>query len=141
MDLRRSKGKDTEPRNFRVFMDMMRDPDYGNLLYGDLSAVTQINRAPEALRTLLSAEDIHHRLLNGSDYPLTGIMPLFSSSQLVRLGLLERETADVIFETQKYNPLLFDLVLKRNLAWQGQRFPRQAFETEGFFQQPPRFHG
>jgi mannonate dehydratase len=120
--------------NFQVFMDMMRDPDYGNLLYGDLSAITQVNRAPEAVKTLLLADDIHHRLLNGSDYPLTGILPLFSRSQLVRLGLIDEQTASVVFEVQKYNPLLFDLALKRNLEWQGRRFPRQAFETAEFFQ-------
>jgi mannonate dehydratase len=134
IDLRRPEARAPEPRNFQVFMDMMRDPDYEKLLYGDLSAITQINRAPEAVRTLLLAEDFHHRLLNGSDYPLTGIMPLFSRGQLVRMGLLEQQTAEAIFEVQKYNPLLFDLVLKRSLTWQGRRFPRQVFETAGFFQ-------
>lgn len=104
------------------------------MLFGDLSAITQVNRAPEALKTLLLAEDIHHRLLNGSDYPLTGILPLFSRAQLRRLGLLDAETASVIFEVQKYNPLLFDLILKRNLTWQGRRFPPRVFETVEFFQ-------
>ena len=124
-----------EPSNFQVFMEMMRMPEYEGLLFGDLSAVTQVNRAPEALKTLLLAGDIHHRLLNGSDYPLPGILPLFSSRQLERLGLMDSETAAVVFEIQKYNPLLFDLVLKRNLEWQGRRFPRQVFETAEHFQQ------
>ena len=125
-----------EPRNFQIFMAMMREPAYEGLLFGDLSAVTQVNRAPEALKTLLLADDIHHRLLNGSDYPLPGILPLFSSGQLERLGLMDSETAAVVFEIQKHNPLLFDLVLKRNLHWQGKSFPRQVFETSGFFQTP-----
>jgi len=30
-------------------------------------------------------------------------------------------------------PLLFDLVLKRNLAWKGRCFPRKVFETADFF--------
>lgn len=122
------------PTNFEAFMQLMRERAYEDLLFGDLSAITQVNRAPEALRALLLAEDIHHRLLNGSDYPLTGIVPLFSKGQLQRLGLLDAETASVVFEVQKYNPVLFDLVLKRNLSWQGHRFPRQVFETAGFFQ-------
>ena len=112
----------------------MRDPDYEHLLYGDLSAITQINRAPETVKTLLLAEDIHHRLLNGSDYPLTGILPLFSRAQILRLGLMDEQTAAIVFEVQKYNPLQFDLVLKRNLVWQGHHFPRSVFETAGFFQ-------
>jgi mannonate dehydratase len=141
MDFRRPKGMEQESRNFQIFMNMMRDPDYEALLFGDLSAITQINRTLEAVRTLLLADDIHHRLLNGSDYPLTGVMPLFSRGQLVRLGLLELETADVIFEVQKYNPLYFDLILKRNLTWKGHRFPRQVFETAGFFEQTSRRRG
>jgi mannonate dehydratase len=52
------------------------------------------------------------------------------------LGLLDEETASVVFEVQKHNPVLFDFVLKRNLAWQGRRFPRQVFETAGFFSRP-----
>jgi len=128
-------------RNFEAFMQLMREPAYEDLLFGDISAVTQVNRAPEALKTLLLAEDIHRRLLNGSDYPLTGILPLFSPRQLRRLGLLDAETASVVFEVQKYNPLLFDLILKRNLSWQGRRFPRRVFETAGFFQRISRPDG
>ncbi len=132
----RERGKtQSKQTNFQVFMEMMRDPAYQDLLYGDASAITQINRAPKALKTLLLADDIHHRLLNGSDYPLTGILPLFSQSQLQALGLIEPRAASVIFEVQKYNPLLFDLALKRNLEWQGRRFPRQVFETARFFEQ------
>jgi mannonate dehydratase len=130
----RDAGKNKPPsRNFRVFIDMMREPDYATHLYGDLSAVTQFNRAPEALQTLLEADDLHPRLLNGSDYPLVGIVPLFSLRQLRRLGLLDEEVSDVVAELQRHNPLLFDLVLKRSLRWQGQRFPKQVFETAAFF--------
>ena len=130
---RRGKGK-PEVSNFSLFMDMMKEPGYENLLYGDISATTQINRAPEALKALLTADAIHHRLLNGSDYPLVGVVPLFSLRQLVRLGLIDPGVASVVFELQQHNPLLFDLVLKRNLRWQGRRFPRQVFETASFFE-------
>jgi hypothetical protein len=65
-----------------------------------------------------------------------GIPPLFSASQLVGLGLLDEPAAQVIFELQGYNPLLFDLVLKRNLRWQGQGFATSIFETASFFDQP-----
>jgi len=135
IDLHGHSESGNASRNFEAFMHLMRERAYEDLLFGDLSAVTQVNRAPEALKTLLLAEDIHHRLLNGSDYPLVGILPLFSRHQLRRLGLLDAETASVVFAVQKYNPLLFDLILKRNLSWQGHRFPRQVFETAGFFHQ------
>ncbi len=133
-DLRRPGKAPPRVRNFKLFMDMMRDPAYERLLYGDLSATTQLNRAPEGLKTLLTAEDIHERLLNGSDYPLVGILPLFSLGQFERLGLIDEKTAAVVFELQKYNPLLFDLVLKRNIAWQGRRFSSRIFDTARFFE-------
>jgi mannonate dehydratase len=138
VDIREHSGARSAARNFQAFMQLMREPAYADLLFGDLSAITQINRAPESLQTLLLAEDIHHRLLNGSDYPLSGILPLFSHRQLQRLGLIDAETAAVVFEVQKHNPLLFDLVLKRNLSWQGRRFPKQVFETARFFGQAGR---
>ena len=141
IDFHEHSESEAASRNFQAFMHLMREPAYEDLVFGDLSAITQVNRAPEALKRLLLAEDIHHRLLNGSDYPLTGILPLFSRAQLRRLGLLDAETASVVFEVQKYNPLLFDLVLKRNLSWQGQRFPRQVFETAEFFQRISRPDG
>jgi mannonate dehydratase len=137
IDVHGHSGAGTASGNFEAFMQLMRDPAYEDLLFGDLSAVTQVNRAPEALKALLLAEDIHHRLLNGSDYPLVGILPLFSRNQLRRLGVLDAETASAVFEVQKYNPLLFDLVLKRNLTWEGRRFPRQVFETAAFFHRLP----
>ena len=136
IDLHGHSERGAASRNFEAFMQLMREPAYEGLLFGDISAVTQVNRAPESLKTLLLAEEIHHRLLNGSDYPLTGILPLFSRAQMQRLGLLDPETASVVFEVQKYNPLLFDLILKRNLSWQGLRFPPVVFETAGFFRGP-----
>ena len=133
IDIRQQKPPKSMLRNFRAFMDMMREPEYADLLYGDLSAITQINRAPEALRALLEAGDLHHRLLNGSDYPLVGIVPLFSLRQLRRLGLIDGTVSGVVAELQRHNPLLFDLVLKRSLRWNGHRFSKQVFETSDFF--------
>jgi predicted TIM-barrel fold metal-dependent hydrolase len=136
-DLRKPKKADHPVRNFELLLDMMREPTYEALLFGDISAVTQINRAPESLKTLLLAEDLHHRLINGSDYPLTGILPLFSAGQLRDLGLIDPDAAGAIFEVQKHNPLYFDLVLKRSLRWQGHRFPAAVFETARFFERDP----
>lgn len=135
LDLRKGPNG-PKATNFSLFMAMMRDPAYEGLLHGDLSAITQINRAPDALQSLIEADDLHGRLLNGSDYPLPGVVPLFSREQHVRLGLIEPATADTVFELQHYNPLLFDLVLKRSLRWQGRGFAKEVFETAGFFTSP-----
>ena len=60
-------------------------------------------------------------------------MPLFALRQLRRLGLIDYTVSDVVAELQRRNPLLFDLVLKRSLRWNGHRFPNQVFETSDFF--------
>jgi uncharacterized protein len=98
-----------------LFLRLAREPGTEQLLFGDLSAVTQVNRSAEALRTLLTSEDLHPRLVNGSDYPLPSIDLLISTRLLVHRGLVaaeERAPLDEIFEA---NALLYDFVLKRRL--------------------------
>ena len=119
--------------SFRLFARLMDDLRYRGKVYGDISGVAQVNRAGPALITLLEREDWHARLLNGSDYPLPGIVPLHSVSQLAELGVIERELAPLLAEVREHNPLLFDFVLKRNLRAGGRRFPASVFETRPFF--------
>jgi mannonate dehydratase len=73
-------------------------------------------------------------LLNGSDYPLPGLMPIFSVDYIVSLGLLEAAAAPVLSEIRRHNPLLFDFVLKRSLRRDGQRLAARVFETRRFFE-------
>jgi hypothetical protein len=110
----------------------MREPRYAGRLFGDLSAVTQANRA-DVLPAIFEATAWRERLLNGSDYPLPGIMPLFSVPGLARAGLLADSAVSVLSELRHVNPLAFDFVLKRSLAWRGVRLPADAFETRRFF--------
>lgn len=119
--------------SFDLFARMMAETRYRERLYGDISAMTQTNRAGTALARTLRAREWHARLLNGSDYPLPGLMPIFSVDYLVALGLLDAAAAPVLTEIRRHNPLLFDFVLKRSLSIDGQRFPRTVFETRGFF--------
>ena len=119
-------------RNFDLFARLMREPRYAKLLHGDLSAVTQANRA-ETVPAILAATPWHGRLLNGSDYPLPGIMPVFSVQGFARAGMLDDAAVPVLQELRHVNPLLFDFVLKRSLSWKGARLPASAFETRGFF--------
>jgi len=119
--------------SFDLFARLMDEPAHGSTLFGELSAIAQMNRAEPALAMILQRTHWHARLLNGSDYPLPGIMPLFSLNQLARLKLLAPDAIPVLTEIRQHNPLLFDLVLKRHLRYDGKAFPRSVFETRRFF--------
>jgi len=121
------------PGNFEAFTQLMAQRQYEGLLFGDISAITQVNRA-EVVPTILAKREWHPRLLNGTDYPLPGIMPLFSVNGFVKAGLLEESKAVVIRKLRDVNPLLFDFVLKRNLRYDGAAFPASVFETRPFFE-------
>jgi mannonate dehydratase len=106
---------------------------YEKNCFGDISAMTQVNRAGPALRRVIEDESWQTRLLNGSDYPLPGVMPLFSVRHLVSLGLLAASSAQVLTEIRRHNPLLFDFVLKRALRSGGRALSAGVFETRPFF--------
>ncbi|TAK51059.1 MAG: amidohydrolase [Betaproteobacteria bacterium] len=120
--------------SFELFARMMDEPRHAGRLFGDISAVTQLNRAGPALARLIERKDWHARLLNGSDYPLPGVMPIFSVDYLVSIGLLAAAAAPVLREIRAHNPLLFDFVLKRTLRSNGKAFAAGVFETRGFFE-------
>lgn len=120
-------------RNFDLFARLMDTPAYEKHLYGDISAVTQINRDITITSRLIERQAWHARLLNGSDYPLPGIMPLISVRSFASAGWLDPEEAPVIARIRRYNPLLFDLVLKRRLRVNGLRFADAVFETQRVF--------
>jgi predicted TIM-barrel fold metal-dependent hydrolase len=118
--------------NFALFTRLMSEPRYEKLLFGDISALTQLNRAG-AISTIIGNQAWHPRLLNGSDYPLPGIMPLFSLDHFVKQGLLEERHVPILREIRKHNALLFDFVLKRSLRAGDAGFPAGVFETRKFF--------
>lgn len=120
--------------SFELFARLMGEARYAGRVYGDISAMTQVNRAGGSLARALEREEWHARLLNGSDYPLPGLMPIFSVDYIVSLGLLEAAAAPVLTEIRRHNPLLFDFVLKRNLRHQGKAFAARVFETRRFFE-------
>ncbi|MCE1204790.1 MAG: amidohydrolase family protein [Holophagaceae bacterium] len=102
-------------RNFDLFLRLMEDPKYRGRLFGDLSAITQINRLPAPLQTLLARPDLDGRLLNGSDYPLPGVDLIIWTRRLVALRLITAAERKALNEIWKQNPPLFDFVLKRTL--------------------------
>ena len=111
----------------------MDDPRYHGRLYGDLAAVTESSRVGPPLARIVQTTAWHGRLLNGSDYPLPGLMPAFSMDRLVSAHFIDPPQAQVLREIRRYNPLLFDFVLKRHIAVDGRRLPAQVFETAHFF--------
>jgi mannonate dehydratase len=106
---------------------------YAQHCYGDISAMTQVNRAGPLLAKVIERSDWHARLLNGSDYPLPGVMPIFSVDYLVSLGLLNEGLAPILKEIRLHNPLLFDFVLKRHLQSNNKMLSASVFETRMFF--------
>ena len=119
--------------SFELFARMMDAAQYRGRLFGDISAVTQLNRATDVLVTLLERADWHPRLLNGSDYPLPGVMPIYSVGDLVERELLEPARAEPLKTIRGHNPLLFDFVVKRSLRSNGKSFAASIFETRDFF--------
>lgn len=117
--------------NFDLFMRLMDEKRYEGLVFGEISAMTQFNRIGKPLTTVLEREDLHERLLNGSDYPLPAINVLVRTRPLVRGGYINADERDSLNEIYDYNPLLFDFVLKRTIKRPGteKRLPAAIFMT------------
>ena len=64
----------------------MEEPRYQEQLYGEISAMTQVNRLTDPLVVLLGRTDLHHRLISGSDYPLPATNVVIQTRALVRYG-------------------------------------------------------
>jgi len=120
-------------KSFALFARLMDDSRYQHLLRGEISAIPLINHA-WTIKLILGRSDWQDRLLNGSDYPLPGIMPLISLPQLVNMELLDNESAAFLEQVRVYNPLMFDFALKRLFSSNGKRFHTSVFHTRGFFE-------
>lgn len=124
----------TRVANIELFFRLMDNPDYQGRVFGDISAVTQINRVPQQLKALLARTDIHHRLINGSDYPLPAVNAVISTLQLWWYGFITWQQRSSLNELYRYNPLLYDFVLKRTIRHpqSGQQFPSELFMAKSF---------
>lgn len=116
--------------NFDLFLRLMETAKYRGLLYGDLSAMTQVNRLPRPLQEVLARPDFEGRLVNGSDYPLPGVDLVIWTRKLVAMRMITPAERGALNELWKRNPLLFDFVLKRTLRdpVTGRRLPASAFQ-------------
>jgi len=117
--------------NFELFLRLMDEKRYEGLVFGEISAMTQFNRLGKPLTTILEREDLHDRLVNGSDYPLPAVNALIRIRPLVKYGYLTESDGRSLSEIYDYNPLLFDFVLKRALTLPGtqRRLPAAVFMT------------
>lgn len=120
-------------QNFDLFARLMDSPQYQHNLLADISAVNLFNREIDEIKRLLNYSHWHSRLLYGSDYPLPGVMPIISSTNLASHGLLDEKLVPFLNEVRIYNPWLFDLLQKRFLNWQGTRFSDEVFSTRRHF--------
>ena len=100
---------------FDLFLRLMDDKKYEGLLFGEISAMTQFDRMPVPFSILLERQDLHRRLVNGSDYPLPAINLVIRTSELVESGFITQEERQYLNEIYDYNPLLFDFVVKRTM--------------------------
>jgi predicted TIM-barrel fold metal-dependent hydrolase len=117
--------------NFDLFMRLMEEKRYEGLVFGEISAMTQFNRIGKPLTTILAREDLHERLVNGSDYPLPAINVLIRTKSLVKSGYINSSERECLNEIYDYNPLLFDFVLKRTVKLPGteKRLPASIFTS------------
>lgn len=117
--------------NFDLFLRLMSEKRYEGLLFGEISAMTQYNRSGKPLATVIGREDLHERLVNGSDYPLPAVNFLIRTRTLVNAGYLSASEREDLNEIYDYNPLLFDFVLKRTIKLPGteKRLPPSVFMT------------
>jgi uncharacterized protein len=115
--------------NFDLFLRLMSERRYEGLLFADISAMTQFNRSGVPLHTILQREDLHERLVNGSDYPLPAINVLIRTRALVKQGYITSSERASLNEIYDYNPLLFDFALKRTMKAPGtlRRLPASIF--------------
>ena len=111
-----------------IAINMMQQQSYKDLLFADISALSQFNRL-HALDKILQASSIHDNLINGSDYPLPAVNFVIQTRALVKSGHITEQERASINEIYHVNPLLFDYVLKRTIkhSTTGQRFPARIF--------------
>jgi len=98
--------------NFELWLRMMEEERFSDLLFADISSVTMAPRVP-ALGPLLDQTHLHHRFVNGSDYPLPAINIAVHTNLLERKGFINFQERNWLNEIYGMNPLLFDFCLKR----------------------------
>jgi len=132
MDLDQGKSGAQVPA-IELFERLMDEPAWDGQLFGDISAVTQRNRIKASMPLMLRRDDWGGRLLHATDYPLPGVMALFSLRWLTNQGYLTKAESEVITKVHQHNALLFDFMVKRLVKKDGKRLAPEVFETRHVF--------
>ncbi len=118
-----------EVRSFDLAIRLMEESAYEEQLFCEISVLIQFNRFDPYLSELLKRQDLHSRLINGSDYPLPAVNVIIHLGKLVNAGLITPQQETRLKEIYQYNPLLFDFVVKRTVRLPGTsvQFPASVF--------------
>lgn len=115
------------------FLEMIREaqdkPEWE--LYGDLSALTSDHNYPH-LKGIIENSDqsgFTRQFIYGSDYPHPAAYLYYPVNDLISSGYLDENMRAPLKEIFKYNPLIFDFVLKRNIRHPktGEKLPIETF--------------
>jgi predicted TIM-barrel fold metal-dependent hydrolase len=105
--------KGTKVNNWDLCFRMFDQAKYRDLLYGDVSALAEVNRIGSPVAMLLDRTDIHSRLVYGTDYPLPSMSVSNITSALQLKGFITSEEREYLSEIWNINPILYDFVAKR----------------------------
>jgi mannonate dehydratase len=99
--------------NFDLFLRLMSEKQWEGRLFGDVSALTIVNRIGAPLVKVLKDPELQKRLVNGSDYPLPAINVLMQTRAVENHALITAEQRELLNEIDRHDPLLLDFVMKR----------------------------
>jgi len=117
---------------FQLWIRLMDEKKYENLLFGDISAMIAFRRL-DCLAWLLDRQDLHSRVLYGSDYPVPAVPGVVWTSKLRQRGLITPKEEVALDEIFHYSTLLFDFVTKRTIrSRNGKKFLPCVFQTRQF---------
>jgi len=124
--------------NLDLFLRMMSESQYDGLLFGDISGITTFGRI-DCILPLLNHPELHPRLVYGSDYPTPAVNLVVQTYWFANRGFITEDESLWLGEIYKYNPLLFDFVLKRTLRAPrtGNKFDIRIFKENHKLRLPP----
>lgn len=127
-DIESTAAKKPFVSNYVLLRRLMDEPKYRETLFADISALVGFLRVP-VLKQVLDANEIHDRLVYGSDYPLPCVNALTRMRQFTSHGLIQPHHVPCLNELYHFNPLLYDLALKRVVRGpKGGRFEAAIFK-------------
>lgn len=124
--------------NFELFVRLMGEKQWEGKLFGDISALTIVNRIGAPLERVLKDSALQKRLVNGSDYPLPAINVLMQTRAVESHGLITADERELLNEIDRHDPLLMDFVMKRTIRLKADG-KEYRFDDEVFTARPEVF--